>query len=168
MNNPKAKILIEKAYNAKTENNYWNQITELRKFVNDEMISESFKLIDSDDWKCKQIGIDVLCQLGQKRKIFIKELFDKIFNILETSINKKLICASLFAVGHNNTYLKPKQIKELEKFQNSKSKDIRYALTFCLLGVENDKATKMLIKLAQDRSPQVKDWATFGLGTQID
>jgi HEAT repeat protein len=52
--------------------------------------------------------------------------------------------------------------------QQPTSKEIRYALTFSLLGVENYKAVKMMIKLAQDRSLRVKDWATFGLGTQIE
>ncbi|MCS3871018.1 hypothetical protein J3D55_003934 [Chryseobacterium ginsenosidimutans] len=161
-------ILIQKAYKAKTETNYWNQITPLRQFVNEEMISECFQLIDSDDVKYKQIGIDILCQLGRKRKGFVKELFEKVFEIFETSTDENLIFTSLFAIGHNNEYLKVKQIKALEKFQNSKSKNIRYALTFSLLGIENEKAIKMLINLAQDRSPRVQDWATFGLGTQIE
>jgi hypothetical protein len=160
-------ILIKKAYKAKTETNYWNQITPLRQFVNKEMISECFQLIDSDDVKYKQIGIDILCQLGQNRKVFVKELLEKIFTIFEASLDEKLICTGLFAIGHNNKYLKVNQIKILEKFQTSKSKNIRYALTFSLLGIENHKAVETLIKLAKDRSSQVKDWATFGLGTQI-
>lgn len=159
--------LIQKAYKAKTETNYWNQITMLRQFVNEEMISRCFQLIDSDDVKSKQIGIDVLCQLGQNRKNFIKELLEKLFYIFETTSDQKLICTSLFAIGHNNEYLKTKHIRTLEKFQNSTYKDTRYALAFCLMGIENEIAIKVLIKLVQDKSPKVRDWATFGLGTQI-
>ncbi|MET3539221.1 HEAT repeat domain-containing protein [Chryseobacterium limigenitum] len=159
--------LIQKAHKAKTETNYWNQITPLRQFVNEEMISRCFQLIDSDDLKFKQIGIDVLCQLGRNRKIFIKKLFEKLFYIFETPIDENLICTSLFAIGHNNEYLKTKHIRTLKKFQNSKSKDIRYSLTFCLMGIKNEIAVKMLIKLAQDKSPKVRDWATFGLGSQM-
>lgn len=58
--------LFEKAYKAKTDNNYWNQIFQLRKFTTQEMISECFLLIDSDDLKSKQIGIDILSQLGSQ------------------------------------------------------------------------------------------------------
>ncbi len=163
----KSDFLINKTYQAKNQTNYWNQITFLRQFVNDEMISECFELIDSDDLKYKRIGIDILCQLGQNRKIFIKKLFEKIFVIFETTLDEKLICTGLFAIGHNNKHLKFNQIKFLEKFINSKSKNIRYALTFSLHGIEHDKAIKMLIKLANDRSPRIKDWATFGLGSQI-
>ena len=160
--------LFERAYKAKTENNYWNQIFELRKFVNEKMISECFQRIDYDDLKYKKIGIDILSQLGANRKKFIKQLFERIFIIFETSENEKLICTSLMALGHNNQHLKTNHFKILLKFVDSKSKKIRYALTFSLLGIENKFALDMLIKLAQDKSLKVRDWATFGLGTQLE
>lgn len=168
MNTPETIKLFEKAYKAKTDNNYWNQISQLRKFATQEMISECILLIDSEDLKSKQIGIDILSQLGKNRKSFIHKMFDKIFNFFETSNNENLILTSLFAIGHNNEYLKIKHIKSLEKFKNSKSTDVRYALTFSLLGVEKKIAIDILIELAQDKSLRIRDWATFGLGTQIE
>lgn len=168
MDNPDINFLIKKAFKAKYKSYYWNHISKLRTYVNDEMISECFEMIDSDDAKFKQIGIDILCQSGNKRGNFVESLFDKIFEILRTTSDENLICTCLFAIGHNNQHLKTKHFKTLEKFQHSESKEIRYALTFSLLGVENYKAVKMMIKLAQDRSLRVKDWATFGLGTQIE
>lgn len=168
MNHSEVNVLIKKAFKAKYKSHYWNQITKLRTFVNNEMISRCFEMIYSDDVKFKQIGIDVLCQLGNNRESFVESLFDKIFKILRTTSDENLICTSLFAIGHNNQYLKTKHFKTLEQFKNSESKEIRYALTFSLLGVENYKAVTMMIKLAQDRSLRVRDWATFGLGTQIE
>jgi hypothetical protein len=159
--------LFERAYIAKTENNYWNQIFELRKFVGEKMIYQCFSLIDSEDLKSKQIGIDILSQLGTNRKNFIKQLFERIFIIFEISENEKLIYTSLIALGHNNQHLKTNHFKILPKFVNSKSKKIRYALTFSLFGIENKFALDMLIKLAHDKSLKIKDWATFGLGTQL-
>ncbi|MFC3159023.1 hypothetical protein SAMN05443633_107182 [Chryseobacterium arachidis] len=87
---------------------------------------------------------------------------------MEVPSTEKLVCTALFAIGHNNKHLQVKHLKALQQFQNSKSKDIRYALTFSLLGIDHQLAIKILIKLAQDRSQKVKDWATFGLGTQIE
>lgn len=159
--------LIEKAHKAKTQTNYWNQIMMLRQFVNEEMISKCFQLINSNDSKFKQIGIDVLSQLGQNRKSFVKELFEKLFYFFETSTDEKLIYTSLLAIAHNNKYLKDKEIKILEKYQKSTSKDIRYALTHSLLGIKNKRAIVIMMKLSQDKSPKIQDWATFGLGTQI-
>lgn len=160
--------LFAKAHKAKTDTNYWNQIFELRKFSNQEMISECFALIESDDFKSKQIGIDVLSQLGKERKNFIPKMFEKIFEIFESHTNQKLISTSLFAIGHNNEFIKNKHLKVLEKFKNANSVDVRYALTFSLLGIKRKTAIKILIELAQDRSLKIRDWATFGLGTQID
>ncbi|MCD1116573.1 hypothetical protein [Chryseobacterium turcicum] len=168
MNESEVTKLFEEAYKAKTDNNYWNQIFELRKFVTAEMISKCFELIDSDDLKSKEIGIDVLSQLGQDRKGFATQMLDKIFEIFETSSDEKLISKSLFAVGHNNKYIKNKHFSVLEKFKISNSTDIRYALTFSLLGIKRKAAIKILIKLAQDKSLRIRDWATFGLGTQIE
>ncbi|MCY0970016.1 hypothetical protein [Chryseobacterium wangxinyae] len=159
--------LFERAHIAKTENNYWNQIFELRKFVGEKMIYQCFSLIDSEDLKSKQIGIDILSQLGINRKNFIKQLFERIFEIFEIFENEKLIYTSLIALGHNNQSLKTKHFKALQKFKNSKSSKIRYALTFSLLGIEKKPAIDMLIKLAHDKSFKVRDWATFGLGTQL-
>lgn len=131
--------LFDRAYKAKAENNYWNQIFELRKFVNEKIISECFQRIDSDDLKYKKIGIDILSQLGANRKNFIKQLFERFFLIFETSENEKLIYTGLIALGHNNKFLKTKHFKVLQKFKNSKSSKIRYALTFSLLGIEKNQ-----------------------------
>lgn len=169
MSNSEVIKLFEKAYKAKIDNNnYWNQIFELRKFVTAEMISKCFALINSDDLKSKEIGIDILSQLGQDRKGFATKMLDKIFEIFETSTDEKLISKSLFAIGHNNKYIRDKHFSVLEKFKSSNSTDIRYALTFSLLGIKRKAAIKILIELAQDKSIRIRDWATFGLGTQIE
>lgn len=160
--------LFDKAYHAKTNNNYWNQISKLRGCIDQEMVSNCFKLIDSKDLKYQQIGIDVLSQLGSNRKAFIRKMIDKIFEILEITDNEKLITTGLFALGHNNKYLKIHHLKSLKKFPNSQSADIRYALTFSLLGIEQKTAIDMLLELAKDKSVRIRDWATFGLGTQIE
>ncbi|MFL9833880.1 hypothetical protein [Chryseobacterium terrae] len=161
--------LFEKAYKAKTDNNnYWNQIFELRKFVTANMISKCFSLINSDNLKSKQIGIDILSQLGKDRKGFAPKMINEIFEIFETSTDEKLISKSLFAIGHNNKYIRKKHLDVLEKFKTSNSTDIRYALTFSLLGIKRKAAIKILIELAHDKSLRIRDWATFGLGTQIE
>lgn len=168
MNESEVSKLFERAYKAKTDNNYWNQIFELRKVVTPEMISKCFSLIDSDDLKFQEIGIDVLSQLGEDRKSFTPKLLDKIFGFFETSTDEKLISKSLFAIGHNNKYIRNKHFSVLEKFKSSNSTDIRYALTFSLLGIKRNGAIKILIELANDKSLRIRDWATFGLGTQIE
>lgn len=160
--------LFEKAKKSKSQNLYWNTIFELRKFVDDQMVEKCFELINSNDEKSKIVAIDVLSQLGVKRNKFAKILIKNLFEFLEESVNEKLITSSLIAIGHNNKFLTKKHINFLEKFKNNKSKEIRYALVFSILTLENETATNILIKLSNDKSPRIRDWALFGLGTQIE
>lgn len=160
--------LILKAEKSKNQNSYWISIFQLRKFADNEMIEKCFELINSENIKSKIIGLDTLSQLGQKRKKFSKKLINIIFELLQNCDDEKLIISCLFAIGHNNKYLTKRQIKFLEKFKSSNSKEIRYALAFSILALENEIAINILIKLSDDRSPKVRDWALFGLGTQIE
>jgi len=160
--------LFEKAIKAKSQNLYWKTIFELRTFVDDEMIEKCFELINSKSQKSKIIAIDILSQLGTKRTKFAKKLIKKLFEFLQESENEKLTRSCLIAISHNNKFITKKQIKFLEKFKNDKSKEIRYALIFSILTLEDETAINILIKLSDDRSPKIRDWSLFGLGTQIE
>jgi len=160
-------ILFERAIKAKYQNLYWKTILELRKFVDDEMIEKCFELINSKNQKSKIIAINILSQLGTKRTKFAKKLINKLFEFLQESENEKLTISCLIAISHNNNFITKKQIKFLEKFKKDKSKEIRYALVFSILKLEDETAIKTLIKLSDDRSPKIRNWALFGLGTQI-
>jgi HEAT repeat protein len=46
--------------------------------------------------------------------------------------------------------------------------EVRYELAFSLLGHEAEPAVDALIQLSRDPDGDVRDWATFGLGTRID
>lgn len=159
--------LFEKAHNSKNQNSYFDKIFELRTFVDDEMINQCFDLILSDEKKSQIIGIDILSQLGSKRQKFKGKLLELIFDILVKTDNEKLIYSCLIAIYHNHKGLPNRQIKILSNFKRSKSKDIRYGVVFSLSTIENKIAIDTLIFLTKDRSPQVRDWATFGIGTHI-
>lgn len=160
--------LFEKVFKAKYQNKYWNSIFELRKFADQEMIDKCLSLINTDDDKLKMIGIDILSQLGTNREDFVNILLEKIFEILQNSDNEKLISSCLLAIGHNNKKVYSKQLKILEKFKFSKSKEIRYYLVFSVLAKKNKIAVDILMKLSNDKSPKVRDWAVFGLGELIN
>jgi hypothetical protein len=159
--------LFEKALNAKTQNSYWNAIFELRNFIDDEMIEQCFCLINSKNIKDKIVGIDIISQLGIYRKKFLNDLLDKLFQNLKSE-EEELLVSCLIAIGHNNKKITKQQLKTLSQFTDSKSKNIRYALVFAILTLTNEIAINILLKLSDDRSPKVRDWAVFGLGTQIE
>lgn len=48
------------------------------------------------------------------------------------------------------------------------SEDVRYGVVFALLGQSDPRAITTLIQLSSDSASHVRDWATFGLGAQIE
>ena len=160
--------LFEKARKSKSQNSYWKTIIELRKFVDDKMVEKCFELMNSKNQKSIILGIDILSQLGTKRKKFAKKLIKKLYEFLNQYENERLTVSCLIAISHNNQFLTKKQINFLEKYKNNKSKEIRYALAFSVMTLENETAINILIKLSNDKSPKIRDWSIFGLGTQIE
>jgi HEAT repeat protein len=54
------------------------------------------------------------------------------------------------------------------RFASHSDSMVRYAVVLVLTGHEHPAAIDALVLLSADDDPHVRDWATFGLGTQID
>jgi HEAT repeat protein len=74
----------------------------------------------------------------------------------------------LFAVGHNQEKLTKQQIGKICELKNSENELIKEGLVSALNGIDNINAIETLIHLSYDKFSHIRDWATFGLGTQID
>jgi len=59
-------------------------------------------------------------------------------------------------------------VKPLLKLINHPNSDVRFGATWGLLCEEDPLAIEALIELSSDDDEDVRDWATFGLGSQID
>jgi len=69
------------------------------------------------------------------------------------------------AFGHLSD---PRGIPALHALRDHPDEDVRYAVVFGLLGQDDDLAVETLVELSRDSDADVRDWATFGLGTQIE
>jgi HEAT repeat protein len=45
---------------------------------------------------------------------------------------------------------------------------VRFGATFALVGLENPEAIEAMIRLLRDANEEVRDWATFGLGSILE
>ncbi|MEH2147231.1 hypothetical protein [Nostoc sp.] len=54
------------------------------------------------------------------------------------------------------------------RLKSHPSPSVRYGVVFGLLGYEDELAISTLIELSSDRDGDVRNWATFGLGSQIE
>lgn len=151
----------------KSRENYWKYISELRKRKTEDIFDNAIELTKSEISKEKIIGINILAQFGYPR-LHLKEVLNTLFKLLQTEIDKNILSSLLYGIGHNNEKLTDKQIEIICTYQNHKSVSVRHSLVFSLLGIEKTEAINTLIKLSKDKDSDVRDWATFGLGTQIE
>ncbi len=164
---PSEKI-FNRLLNNKTQKTFWDNIHELRKRPNKEVYNRAFKLSNSKSEKEKIIGIYVLAQLGFDPRFQQLKTIELYFKLLENEKTPKVISAILSSISHNNEILNEKQILKLIEFKTHKFVDVRYELTLALSCLENENALKTLIELSNDKNSDIRNWATFGIGTQLD
>lgn len=159
--------LFERLLNNKSNKNYWNFIGELRKRKEEGIFERSIELTKSEIAKEKIIGINILAQFGFPR-LHSKEILKRYFDLLKTETDKNVISSILYGIGHNNDNLSEKQINIICDYKNHKSVNVRYSLVYALLSIDKIKPIDTLIELSRDKDSDIRNWATFGIGTQIE
>jgi len=160
--------LFTRLLNNKSKKSYWEYISILRSRPDEDVFRQCVTLTRSDIPKNKITGIDVLAQLGLPPRPFYNETMDIYFKLLETEKEPSVIMSILCGIGHNNENLSKAQIKKLCAYKDTKSSLIKEGLVFSLLGKNEDDAIKTLISLSMDKLSHIRDWATFGIGSQIE
>lgn len=159
--------LFYRLLNNKTDRSYWDHIRELRARPTVEVFNTSLALTFGSDAKSRLIGVNVLAQLGVASRPFLETTLSRYFEMLETEKDNKVLACILISVGHNNGQLNKKQIATLCGFALAKDWDLRQSAVSSLLTVDDPRAIDTLIALSSDRVVSIRDWATFGLGSQI-
>src|SRR5205814_7161779 len=85
--------------------------------------------------------------------------------LLETDQDVQVLSAACIALGHLHD---PRAVEPLVRLKDHPSEDVRYGVVFGLSGQHDDLAIATLIELSADQDSDVRDWATFELGTILD
>jgi HEAT repeat protein len=163
--------LISLALNASLEDDQseiskqgWDAIRTLNYRANREVLDAAHELCLSEDPSHRRVGADILGQLGIPDRTFPKECLGILLGLLNDE-DLEVLDSACIALGHLHQL---EAIEPLIKLKNHPEASIRYAVTFGLLAYEDERAVKALIELSEDEDDEVRDWATFGLGSQID
>lgn len=167
LRNYKTEKIFERLLTNKSTVNYWKYVIELRKRKTDDIFEKCILLTKSDSVKERIVGVDVLSQFGFPR-LHKKEIMTLFFELLKSQTDTGVIRSIFYGIGHNNEKLTNKQVEFLSSFRTHKSVYIKYSLVSALSTIEKDIAIDTLIKLSSDRDADIRDWATFGIGSQID
>jgi HEAT repeat protein len=114
----------------------------------------------------RTLGADILGQLGYTEAAFpfravSLPVLEKLLRDPETQVAR----AALIALHHLGAH---ESLSQIIALADHESADIRQSVAFALLGQSDPAAVRTLIALSSDSDAQVRDWATFGLGAQID
>jgi HEAT repeat protein len=109
-------------------------------------------------------GADILAQLGWGDQNFREESIQILTPLLDDP-NLDVVCCAAYALGHRRA---ESAIPALVRRARHADPKVRLAIVSGLSGQEDPRAVAALIQLAVDRDRDVRDWAVFGLGTQID
>ena len=112
----------------------------------------------------REVGAPILGQLGSKTRTFHEESVTILLPMLRDPAVDVVIAAA-YALGHRNDV---RAIPEVLLLMDHPNPALRLAVVFALSQHDDDAAIAGLIRLATDAEDEVRDWAAFGLGTQID
>lgn len=159
------KEIIQLAFNEEDEDNYWNYVYILHFRGGEEEFTAASKLCESQSVSERILGINILSQLGIPQRTFLQQSGDILLKLLSTEENSQVLASIGSAFGH----LKDSRgILPLVKLKNHPDADVRMGVVCGLSGQEDELAIQTLIDLSSDEDEDIRNWATFNLGSQIE
>jgi HEAT repeat protein len=160
--------LLSRLKHNKSDRSRWNHISILRKRISPELFVKCVDLTRSDNPRFRAIGIDILAQFGIPPRRYIKQTLKLYFELLNRETEPTVLMSLLYAINFNNENLNKQQIEKLCSFSNSDNPLIKEGLVFALQGINSPGAIDVLIRLSADKTSFIRNWATFGIGTQVN
>ncbi len=143
----------------------WDAVVMLHYRGTREVFDAACQLCASECPQERTLGANILGQLGVPNRSSPDESVAVLLKLLEVETDEDVLDAICIALGHIHD---PTAIPSLARLKTHPSAKVRYAVVFGLLGFEGQLAITTLIELSRDQNDLVRDWATFGLGTQVD
>ena len=145
----------------------WTAVRELQQLATREVLERAAEWCRSPDPLKRARGADVLAQLGRTpddpATKYRKESYEVIFTMTITEKDLVPLRSAIHALGHLGD---PRAVPVLSLYENHPDAEIRFALA-CALGnfTEHARAIDVLVQLTRDEDEEVRDWATFGIGS---
>ena len=149
----------------------WDAVKKLHALGTREVLQRSVALTLSADPLVRARGADILGQLGVQPGIhsraFLDERLQALTYMLQRESDPDVLDAVIIALGHLG---EPDGIRRVSPYSDHQNENVRYAVAWTLGGMATQEPDiiETLMKLMKDSDSDVRDWATFGLGSQSD
>ncbi|MCF7962969.1 MAG: HEAT repeat domain-containing protein [Pirellula sp.] len=133
-----------------------------------DVLEHANQLTKSNCSRERRLGADLIGQLGIPDRTNPEQCKSILRGMLTADENAEVLRAVLVAISHQNDI---DAIPLVIGFSTHPDSTVRHGVVLALSihnGHEVPQAIETLIKLSNDSCEHVRDWATFGLGTQIE
>jgi HEAT repeat protein len=156
---------------AKTLSSYdsddaWEAVRDLQSLACREVFDQASAWCSSPEPIKRARGADILAQIGKTadhpKNSFSDESFAVVSGMLTLETEALPLASAIDALGHIED---PRAINLVALYRSHADAKVRFAVAFALGYFADDPLAELaLIELTTDGDPEVRDWATFGLG----
>lgn len=112
----------------------------------------------------RETGADVLAQLGWSDRSFLDESVAVLIPMLDDP-EDDVVFAAAVALGHRAD---PRAIPAVLRLAGHPNPQVRLGAVHGLTGHDDPDAIRAMVQLSHDADHDVRNWATFGIGSQIE
>lgn len=148
----------------------WEAVRRLHEIGSREVFEKAANWCGSGDARQRARGADVLAQLGKTAEHPTTAFADESFMVLVgLALNEKApqpLSSAIYALGH---LADARAVPLVAHYSSHADARVRMAVAYAC-GCTPDEIASMetMLELMRDDDPDVRDWATFGLGTLSD
>jgi len=159
--------LIHHALRTKDEKRAWKSVVRLQLRGTREVFIAAASLCRSTNPHERRLGADILGQLGTPKRPFRIKSVRILHQMLRAESKTKVLNSILTALGHCQKKNDRYGLRRICRFHVHRSAAVRFGVVMALLSRTEKLSVDTLVSLSADKSPGIRDWATFGLGTMI-
>ncbi|MGE6758303.1 HEAT repeat domain-containing protein [Corallococcus interemptor] len=145
----------------------WKAIWELRTRGDDEVFEAAVRLLHSPSSCERGRGADILAQLGSPKPgpELVTRCADEILAALATEQEAAVLASMGTALGHLRD---ARAVPALQPLKDHPDSDVRMGVVMGMMPHRDPVAIQTLIQLSRDSDEDVRNWATFSLGSQAE
>ncbi|MFP2898984.1 HEAT repeat domain-containing protein [Corallococcus sp. 4LFB] len=145
----------------------WEAIRALHDRGGAEVFEAAVRLLHSPSSRERGRGADILAQLGGRERSpgLVTKCADEVLSALTREQDAAVLGSMGTALGHLRD---ARAVSALQPFKDHPDADVRMGVVMGMMPHRIPAAIQTLIELSRDADEDVRNWATFSLGTQAE